>query len=50
MNRLTAGTLVRGVVATTSLAASALSHVGWWLDWQTRSRVSQGCRPLNEVG
>jgi hypothetical protein len=49
MSGSAAGALVRGVVATTSLAASAISHVGWWLDWQTRSSVSQGCRPLDDV-
>ncbi|HEY1360311.1 MAG TPA: hypothetical protein VGF21_18565 [Thermoleophilaceae bacterium] len=47
MSRLANGSLVRGVVATTTMAAAALSHVGWWLDWQTRARVSQGCRNLD---
>jgi len=49
MNRYTVGALVRGVVATTAMAASALSHVGWWLDWQTRGRVGQGCRTIDEL-
>lgn len=49
MHRLKTGALVRGMVVTTTVAASALSHVGWWLDWQTRSRAGQGCRPLDEV-
>jgi hypothetical protein len=50
MNRLKTGAVVRRVVATTAVAASALSHVGWWLDWQTRSRTGQGCRPLDDAG
>lgn len=41
--------VVGGVVATTAAAASALSHVGWWLDWQTRTRAGQGCRALDEL-
>jgi hypothetical protein len=41
-----AGVLVRGVLATTSLATSALVHVGWWLEWQTRTRAAEGCRPV----
>jgi hypothetical protein len=49
MNHVRAGVLVRGVVATTAMAASALSHVGWWLDWQTRTRAGHGSRPLDEV-
>ncbi len=46
MNRLAAEPLVKGV----AIAASAISHLGWWLDWQTRARVGQGCRALDEVG
>jgi len=44
MNRFATGTLAKGV----AIAASALAHVGWWLDWQTRPRPAQGCRPVDE--
>ncbi|HKF79494.1 MAG TPA: hypothetical protein VKB17_01560 [Thermoleophilaceae bacterium] len=47
MDRSAVGALVRGVITTTALAASALSHVGWWLDWQARANTDQGCRPLD---
>jgi hypothetical protein len=47
MDRSAVGVLVRGVMTTTALAASALSPVGWWLDWQGRARAGQGGRPLD---
>jgi len=25
---------------------AAIRHAGWWLDWQTRVRAGQGCRPV----
>jgi hypothetical protein len=47
MHHSATGALVRGVMATTTLAASALSHVGWWLEWQTRASTRDGWRPLD---
>ena len=38
---------MRGVVETTVLATSLISHLGWWLDWQTRSNAGQGSKPLD---
>jgi len=35
-----------GFEAVVALAASAVRHAGWWLDWQTRVRAGQGCRPV----
>src|SRR3954452_22222163 len=49
VNRLPTGALVRGVVATTTIAASALSHVGWWLDWQTRGPAGQRWGTIDEL-
>jgi hypothetical protein len=49
MNHSTADALVRRMVATTTLAATPASHLGWWLDWQTRARLSQGCRTLDDA-
>jgi hypothetical protein len=49
MSGTPAGALVKDVVtATTSIAAAAISHVGWWLEWQTRTRAGDGCRPLGD--
>lgn len=47
MNREAAETLVRGLATTTALAASALSHLGWWFDWHTSS-AGGGSRPLDD--
>ena len=49
MSATPAGVLVRDVVTTTtSIAAAAISHVGWWLEWQTRTCVGDGSRLLRE--
>jgi hypothetical protein len=42
--------LVRnGVVAGFAVTASALRHVGWWLDWHTRARPSGAGKSLEDV-
>jgi hypothetical protein len=34
-------TTLGGTVAAT---ASAIRHVGWWLDWHARARATDACR------
>jgi len=35
----------RGRIETTiGATASALRHIGWWLDWHARAKPSDGCR------
>jgi hypothetical protein len=30
------------------LIAAAVSHAGWWLEWQLRIRAGEGCRQLQD--
>jgi hypothetical protein len=43
-------TRLPGVEAAVAVAASAVSHAGWWLEWQMRPRPGSGCRELTDSG
>ncbi len=38
-----------GVEASLTLVASAARHAGWWLDWNTRTKVGDGCQGATEA-
>jgi hypothetical protein len=37
-----------GVAAAVGVGASAVRHLGWWLEWQVRAKPGEGCRELRE--
>ena len=41
MRMMSVRSTLESTVATT---ASALRHLGWWLDWHARARPTGGCR------
>jgi hypothetical protein len=42
-------TALEGLEAAAALAASAVRHAGWWLEWQARIGPGSGNRELADV-
>jgi len=39
---------VRGTIGSTlGATASAIRHLGWWLDWHARAKPTGGCRGVD---
>jgi hypothetical protein len=39
-----------GIETAVAVAVSAVSHAGWWLEWQMRPAPGAGCRELVDSG
>jgi hypothetical protein len=43
------GGIITGLGAAAALAASAVRHAGWWVEWHARIGPQAGCRKLADV-